>query len=220
MEPSQPPALSGRWDLRILGWPAAICFLAPISTWAEVSLNLPRIVGYPLSILSFGLIFLLVFASVAFPVSAVACVLCVFSRRLRRPAAMAALFSAVLLALSLPSQILSFRIWDRGFRELARKSAPLVAAIRKYHANHHRPPPDLDALVTESYLREIPATPCACSAYQYEVCPRGNPWTLTVIPPFRGIGFDRFEYWPDQDYPVRGESGWYERVGDWAYYHE
>lgn len=220
MEPARLPAAPGRWYLNTLGWAIAVQLIALLTTWAEVTLRLPKFVGISLSIVSCGALWLLVLAAFAFPVTAVAWIICVFSRRLRRSATMAALFCVVLLAVSVSSQILGILIWDRGFRELAHQSAPLVAAIRKYEADHGHPPADLDALVSASYLRGIPATPCACSAYQYRVKHRDNPWTLTVFPPFRGIGFDRFEYWPHQDYPRRGESGWYESVEDWAYYHE
>jgi hypothetical protein len=81
MEPERPPELSGRWYVRTFGWAVAFSFLTVITTWIEVSLNLPKFVGYPLSVVSFSSILLLVFSSLAFPVTAVACVLCVFSAR-------------------------------------------------------------------------------------------------------------------------------------------
>lgn len=58
------------------------------------------------------------------------------------------------------------------------------------------------------------------SANPFHLDAKGNPWELWVDTPYGPIDFDRFVYFPNQNYPERGESGFYERIGEWAYYHE
>ena len=84
--------------------------------------------------------------------------------------------------------------------------------------------PKLQDLVPE-FLPKIPRTGIKENPeYVYKVYypgnGGGNRWTLTIHPPFMGIGWDEFIYWPDQHYPDKDSSGWYEKVEDWAYYHE
>lgn len=190
------------------------------SSWAEMFLPLPKLVGMVFSLVGFAAVFVFIAAVVA-PLGMLGMSFLALLRRDVRPLLPATLVLGLVgFAATVPTGIATLQICDAGFRALARKSAPLIQAIRKYETDHGNPPPDLEMVVREKYLSEIPATPCGCSDYRYAVNKRGNPWTLTVNPPFRGIGFDRFEYWPKQDYPHIGESGWYERVVDWAYYHE
>lgn len=112
-----------------------------------------------------------------------------------------------------------------AFRKLAERSAPLVAAIHRYYEDTGQPPPSLDHLVPV-YIESIPET--GMSAYpEYEYAPkafhidaRENPWELWVNTSLGMLNWDRFVYFPSQNYPLEGESGFYERIGDWAYYHE
>jgi len=111
-----------------------------------------------------------------------------------------------------------------SFVKLAERSAPLVAAIDSYYRDTGRPPMSLDQLVPV-YLKSIPAT--GMSGYPNYSYSAGNtsaigrePWTLWVATPSGFLDFDRFVYFPSQDYPEQGESGFYEQIGTWAYYHE
>jgi hypothetical protein len=35
-----------------------------------------------------------------------------------------------------------------------------------------------------------------------------------------GINFDRFIYWPSEEYPDRIQGNWVERIRSWGYVHE
>lgn len=114
----------------------------------------------------------------------------------------------------------------RGFFDLARRSVPLVAAIRAYEAKRGEPPPNLAALVPE-FLPSVPSTGMgAYPKYEYasdsSVAQRyeGNPWVLFVNTGSGALNFDRFIYLPRQNYPERGYGGWLEKIEDWAYVHE
>ena len=213
-------APSSRFPWKATGIVAAVNALSLFSTWAEVSVPWPKFLGFPLMLVSCVSVGLLLAALLSIPAALLMIVCSLFSPGARKLTGPALALAAVLTGTSLPAQLAGLLIWNHGFSELARKSSPLVGAIRKYEADKGRPPADLDALVAASYLAEIPPTPCGCSAYRYTVKSRGDPWTLSVIPPFRGIGFDRFEYWPHQDYPEHILGGRYERIGDWAFYRE
>jgi hypothetical protein len=49
---------------------------------------------------------------------------------------------------------------------------------------------------------------------------QGNPWVLTAIVSTGSVNWDKFLYFPLQNYPSTGYGGWLERIGDWAYVHE
>ena len=109
--------------------------------------------------------------------------------------------------------------------KLAERSMPLVRAIESYYQHHGRPPNALQDLVP-AYIREVPST--GLGAYpQYRLLIgdqaayfERNPWVLLVDTPSGGINFDVMAYFPRQNYPEVGLSGWWERVGQWAYLHE
>jgi hypothetical protein len=112
-----------------------------------------------------------------------------------------------------------------AFYRLAKRSVPLVQAIRAYEAQHGQPPPSLAALVPD-FLSAVPNTGMgAYPDYKYytgEEAARydGNSWIL-VIPTSRGVlNWDSFMYFPLQNYPKTGYGGVLERIEDWAYVHE
>lgn len=110
-----------------------------------------------------------------------------------------------------------------SFHSLAERSMPLVEAIKTFEKAEGHPPKKLDDLVP-TYLDSVPSTGLA--AYpNYEIHMgeessmwKGNPWVLCV-PVGRGLNFDLFLYFPNQNYPPDERSA-FERMGDWAYYHE
>ena len=112
-----------------------------------------------------------------------------------------------------------------AFKNLAKRSAPLVRAITRYSAEHGSPPDSLDALLPD-YLDKLPSTGMmAYPKYRYAVGSdamryEGNPWILRIFTPSGGINFDEFFYFPLQNYPESGYGGSWERVEDWAYLHE
>ncbi len=212
--------IRSRAFLRTCGFIVLFNAVVLASAWAEVFLPLPKFIGMIFSVVGFAGVFVLVAAAFV-PLGALGLsLMAIFRRDVRSVLPAMLVLGLVGFATSVPTGIAGFKIWDAGFRKIARDSAPLVAAIRKYEGDHGKPPADLGALVREKFLPEIPSTPCGCSEYRFSLGSHGNPWTLTVNPPFRGIGFDRFDYWPKQDYPERDSGGSYERFGDWVYYHE
>lgn len=193
----------------------AVNVLSLFTTWAEVSRPWPKTLGFPLMVASvlsqalalaagfavLGLLALLLFAA--------------FSSSTRRLLPTALATTAALLVVTLPTQLAALRIWDAGFERLAGDAAPVIGAIRKFEADHGAPPADLAALGVP-----IPPTPCGCSEWRYERKSHGNAWTLSVVPPFRGVGFNRFGYWSGGRYPERDENGRFRSAWGWAFYRE
>lgn len=118
---------------------------------------------------------------------------------------------------------LGYSIRMDAFARLAERSESLVGAVHRYVEDEGHPPPELEALVPH-YLPRVPDTGMpAYPTYEYSTGDRawrGNPWVIEVPCTSGGINFDRFTYFPNQNYPQRGQSGSFEKVGRWAYYHE
>lgn len=149
-----------------------------------------------------------------------------FWSRTRRAAALVVLASVLYVAIGDALLYLGASIRMKAFARLAERSRPLVLAIRTFEKDLGRPPASLDDLVPR-YLRSVPPTGIrAYPTYEYVTGPtarihyHGNPWALSVSAPSGGLNWDRFLYYPKQNYPEEGHGGWLERVGDWAYVHE
>ena len=113
-----------------------------------------------------------------------------------------------------------------AFHSLAERSKPLVEAIFAYEKQQGEPPNELNDLVPD-FLSSVPSTGMGgYPQYDYFVGAAAaeeyfdNPWVLEVFTPGPGINFDRFLYFPNQNYPETGYSGSLERIGEWAYVHE
>lgn len=125
-------------------------------------------------------------------------------------------------ALIIPSVYLSHELRQLGFSLAAERAAPLVDAIQRFEAANQAPPRALGALVP-NYLPQLPSrlppveliTDADAERNYY-----GNSWALVADVGTGLLNWDRFVYLPKQNYPQYGPSGWYQRVGDWAYYHE
>lgn len=110
-----------------------------------------------------------------------------------------------------------------SFHGLAARSMSLVEAVKAFEKAEGHPPKALDDLVPK-YLDSVPSTGLA--AYPHYEIHMGNessmwednPWVLCV-PVGRGLNFDLFLYFPNQNYPS-GEYSPFERFGDWGYLHE
>lgn len=144
-----------------------------------------------------------------------------------RKMAMLALISSLTLCLAFFSgRDSANRVRMAGFRELAKRSDPLIAAIEAYSRTQGHPPATLRKLVPE-FLLKVPRTGMkAYPRYEYVTGKnsrtfdlRGNTWGLYVSTSF-GLSFDIFMYLPTQNYPSKGYEGTLERVGKWAYVHE
>lgn len=117
------------------------------------------------------------------------------------------------------------RIRMQGFERLAVEVTPLVTAIQDYTAENGVPPDSLDALqgaLTAADTIKGGALP-QFVYYTGDVAREryhGNPWVLMLETPTGPLKWDRFLYYPLQNYPPLGHGGWFERVGEWAYVHE
>lgn len=96
----------------------------------------------------------------------------------------------------------------------AERSKPLIAAIKKYSADHGSPPDKLKDLIPK-YLNEIP-TP-GCPAYPKYIYKKPgsitNPWELQLPHASTGSMFERVYYLPKKNY-----GRWDRRIGEWAYW--
>ena len=122
---------------------------------------------------------------------------------------------------------LSDKLRMAAFHELAKRSEPLVQAIKNYELQYGNPPTSLENLVPE-FLPNIPQTSMgAYPEYEYKVGDEAqkfakDAWYLVVYTPLGGLNWDIFIYFPNQDYPERVQAygGVLEKVGDWVYVHE
>ena len=113
----------------------------------------------------------------------------------------------------------------QGFERLAVEAAPLVAAIHAYEQEYGQPPKSLKELhvnypaghaIKGEQLPDFEYLPGDQAITRYH----GNPWVLMLETPTGPLRWDRFLYYPMQNYPSLGHGGWFEKVGEWAYVHE
>jgi len=127
----------------------------------------------------------------------------------------------VLIGLSLIR--LSVPVRMHGFQRLAIQSHSLVTAIEEYVKNEGHPPAMLQELVPQ-YLLKVPKTGMpAYPEYNYSTKTNlwnDNPWVLYVNCTSGGINFDKFMYFPNQNYPEKGYGGSLKRIEKWAYVYE
>ncbi len=135
------------------------------------------------------------------------------------------LCSIVYFGAAMTCSWLSVRLRMAAFHKLAKRSEPLVQAIKNYELQYGSPPADLEKLVPE-FLPSMPQTGMgAYPEYEYKVGDEAqkfakDTWCLVVDTPLGGLNWDIFIYFPNQDYPERGYGGVLEKVRDWAYVHE
>jgi len=163
-------------------------------------------------------------ACAAVPGILIAAIYCV-RRSTRQKASKWFLICSVFVVVTIASMKIGHRIRMDAFRSLAERSEPLVAAIKAYEQAHGKPPFSLGALVPE-FLPAIPNTDMgAYPEYRY-IVPEdhlhdGNPWVIIVSASTGILDFDRFFYYPLQNYPSHlWETNPVQRVGDWGYVHE
>ncbi|MEO0415245.1 MAG: hypothetical protein AAF226_09870 [Verrucomicrobiota bacterium] len=148
-----------------------------------------------------------------------------FNKRGRRRLLIVWVACVIVVAGSAGAMRLGERIRKNALEELVIRSQPLVDAISTYTDMHGRPPAELADMVP-SILEAIPDSKFAGNtpyiyAFSTENWPLdGNPWILYLRTTRGSFGFDRFIYYPSETYPKLGPSGWYEPIGNWAYYHE
>ena len=143
-----------------------------------------------------------------------------------RYAAMAVLVgSGMMVILSILSLKSADSIRMEGFERLSKEAAPLIAAINDYHENFGQPPESLNLLkvayppgheIKGGDLPDFTYIPGGRAIERYH----GNPWVLVLEAPTGPLRWDKFVYYPLQNYPSLGHGGWFEGVGEWAYVHE
>lgn len=118
---------------------------------------------------------------------------------------------------------LGLEVRRQGFADLASRSQLLINAIKEYELKYKQPPVDLNA-ITPEFLPEIPSTGMgAYPRYTYRVVRDGydgNPWILEVFTPSGFINFDKFIYYPLQNYPSHWCGQPLEPIRNWVYLHE
>lgn len=102
--------------------------------------------------------------------------------------------------------------------DVAEQGEPLVAAIRRYEAEHGQPPEQLEVLVP-SYLTAIPETGYAGPGeWWYRRC--GGGWQLCATIDGMALDFDEFRYEPSGSLAVPIGYRYVARHGDWLYMDE
>ena len=143
------------------------------------------------------------------------------ARSYRATALTVLVFAGTITALFIPAVRVAQRVRMHSFHAAGQRADPVIAAIEKHVTNTGAPPATLQQLVP-TYVKAIPAGlppleiqsgPDIGKAYH------GNEWILSASVGWL-MNFDRFLYFPNQQYPERGYGGTLERVGRWAYVHE
>lgn len=133
--------------------------------------------------------------------------------------------SGLMVTLSIMSLKSADTIRMQGFERLSKEAAPLIAAIHDYNEKFGQPPESLDLLkvnyppghvIKGGDLPNFTYIPGGQSVERYH----GNPWVLILDAPTGPLRWDKFIYYPLQNYPPLGHGGWFESVGEWAYLHE
>lgn len=145
-------------------------------------------------------------------------------KRIRKIAFIVLIASILYLIIGFYCGRIGGRVRIYEFKQFAIRSKPLISAIYIYEKKYGHPPEKLENLVPE-FLDKIPETGMkAYPKYEYQIISQdtaiADRWKIRISTPTVGIGFDEFIYYPSKDYPEKDSSGWYERVEDWAYYHE
>jgi len=148
-----------------------------------------------------------------------------FSSKIRCSALAVFIGCTLLVVVGVGSLKASDKIRMQGFERLAAEAAPLVAAIHTYTETYGFPPESLEALQLSLPAEHdikgggLPKFEYLTGEYARERY-HGNPWALMLETPTGPLKWDRFLYYPLQNYPPLGHGGWFERVGEWAYVHE
>lgn len=153
------------------------------------------------------------------------CLCGLFVNKLRCSAMAALIGSGLMVIVGVASLKYSDTIRMQGFERLSVEAAPLVAAIHAFSKTKGHPPLSLNSLevnfpqgheIKGETLPEFQYLTGETARERYH----GNPWVLLLETPTGPFKWDKFVYYPEQNYPSLGFGGWLERVGDWAYVHE
>ncbi len=150
-------------------------------------------------------------------------------KALLRPAAFSYLgrtVTCVLFAILFPA-VLQWTSVQRtaAFARASVNGAPIIAALKEYRSDNGKYPNSLNTLVP-AYVSALPAT--GLIGYPEFTYRNGyndssavsDSYELRINCPSGTINFDRFVYWPSEEYPERIQGNRTELIGSWVYVHE
>jgi hypothetical protein len=148
-----------------------------------------------------------------------------FIPKLRYAALAVFIGTGLLVTLCIASLKSADSIRIQGFERLTHEAAPLVEAIHAYHEKYGLPPKAIEDLqvafpsghtIKGDELPEFKYLQGEQASERFH----GNPWVLILETPTGPLKWDRFVYYPLQNYPPLASGGWFEKVGTWGYLHE
>lgn len=156
---------------------------------------------------------------IAIPLSAV---IALFSKNTRRYVPILFAMSAIAIcSLPLNWRLRALKNW--GMRNAIEKAQPLIEAIESYKTDHGSIPNDLVELVPK-YIEVIPYT--GMVGYpEFRYTPKQpdslfRDYEIWISTSTGLLNWDRFVYWPAQQYPQQMYGGSVENIDGWAYVHE
>lgn len=133
----------------------------------------------------------------------------------------------VLCGLGISALRLSQHLRSAAFWRAGGTGNQVVAALNRFHGDKGKFPESLNELVPE-YIPLVPSTGLlGYPEFYYHKADEENDWIrgnaefeLGIECTSGGINFDRFFYWPSEQYPDFIYGGSVERIANWAYVHE
>ncbi len=113
----------------------------------------------------------------------------------------------------------------RAFVRASQAGNRIVQALDRYRIDHGEYPETL-AQLRPGYLEDIPYTGMiAYPEFKYrrdyhDLQPKPGEYELRIDCSSGWINWDRFIYWPSEEYPDQIQGNGVERMGTWAYVHE
>jgi hypothetical protein len=214
--------------LALFSLPVALCLIIPMILIPLATLEAVSPQGTGFGSFMVGILFVILFLLImgACFVSAI-CLIFPSLRLASLISLLICLASAVcFIGGSIAGGSISNHIEKKTLAQLAKRSKPLIFAIKNYEQRFGHPPDSLDTLAPE-FIPKVPTTGIGASPdYRFESLTNNstygkNPWVLCVHSPTGGpLNFDDYVYLPLQDYSVLsyGDIAW--RVGNWAYWHK
>lgn len=134
--------------------------------------------------------------------------------------------------ISVAFAVLYFPIWGIGlmhrteaFARAAENGNQVVTALAAYRAENGDYPESLEKLIP-TYLKEIPFTGMiGYPEFRYvkgynDLEKVDDSYELRINCSSGTINFDRFIYWPSEEYPDRIQNNGTQPIGNWVYVHE
>lgn len=147
-----------------------------------------------------------------------------FLNRLRAVSLAVFLGCVLYVGLNLMTLVYADNVRMAGFKRLAERSQPLINAIEAYTEAHGMPPQELTDLSLAPTELSADGEPLPdfqlISGYRSLDRFHGNPWVLVLDTPTGLFNWDRFVYYPQQNYPSLSNTGYFELVNGWAYIHQ